>query len=480
MNHLVVGHRQHEPLREGVHHGEGHILVVVLAEPRIHFQIVADVVHPPHVPLEVEAQTSLLYGPCDLGPRRGLLRRRQGRRIHGSRHPVQILQKGDGLQILMAAVDVGPPLLSVIVQIQHRCHGIHPQAVHVVLPQPPRRRGQQEAPHLAPAEVKDPCPPSGVLPLQGVAVLVQAGAVEIDEPVLILAEVGRHPVQNHGDPGPMHPIHEIFQILRGAVAGGGCKIPHTLIPPRVIQRILRHRQQLHGVIAHVPNIGGQPVRQLPIGEKAAVLLPLPGAGMHLVDVEWPLPQRLPAALLPPCRIPPRIGCHLPQTAGVRRTQLAVNAVGIRLPAGAPVGALHHIFIALPHLGLRHRGLPDALRPAVHGKALPVAEVPRHPDAPSIGGIDPEAPALRRAVCAQQRLRLLPAALEKPFQTAFHALPSVSGAGANSPTPPLWAYFTPIPSPRQAPVAVKTPFLRIPQRKSARAIPCAFFSPFRSL
>lgn len=59
---LVVGQGQHVVLGKGVDHGEGHVLVVELAEIGVHLQIVAQVVHPAHVPLQVEAQS-----PCSGG-----------------------------------------------------------------------------------------------------------------------------------------------------------------------------------------------------------------------------------------------------------------------------------------------------------------------------------------------------------------------------------------------------------------------------
>ena len=58
MDHLVVGEGQDVVLREGVHQGEGDVPVVELPEVGVHFDVVADVVHPAHVPLEVEAQAA--------------------------------------------------------------------------------------------------------------------------------------------------------------------------------------------------------------------------------------------------------------------------------------------------------------------------------------------------------------------------------------------------------------------------------------
>src|SRR3546814_2132995 len=52
--------------------------------------------------------------------------------------------------IFIATVDVGQPLTrsTGIIQIEHRCHGIDPQAIQVEHLQPIQRAGQQEGAHL--------------------------------------------------------------------------------------------------------------------------------------------------------------------------------------------------------------------------------------------------------------------------------------------------------------------------------------------
>ena len=52
---------------------------------------------------------------------------------------VQLLQKSNGLQVLVAAVDVGHATrrrAGSVIQVQHAGHRVHPQAVDVVLRQP--------------------------------------------------------------------------------------------------------------------------------------------------------------------------------------------------------------------------------------------------------------------------------------------------------------------------------------------------------
>ena len=94
---LVMRDRQDEILRKGVHQRERDVLVVELAEPGVELQIVAHVVHPAHVPLEVEAEAAILGGPCDERPRGRLLGDHQRVRVDGKRSLVERAQEVDGL-----------------------------------------------------------------------------------------------------------------------------------------------------------------------------------------------------------------------------------------------------------------------------------------------------------------------------------------------------------------------------------------------
>ena len=176
-------------------------------------------------------------------------------------------------------MEVGRPLARApaVVEIQHGGHGVHPEAVDVELLQEVPGGGEEEADDLSPSQVEGPGAPAGMLLLIGVAVLIAGAAVEIDEAVGVLAEVGGHPVQQHGDAPAVQVIHEPAEILRRAEAGGGGKVAGALVAPGLIQGVLRHRQELHGGIAQVADVVRQLLPQLPVGEEAAVLMPPPGA-----------------------------------------------------------------------------------------------------------------------------------------------------------------------------------------------------------
>jgi hypothetical protein len=62
VHHLVVAEGEHEVLGVGVPDRERHIVLVELAEPRIQLEVIEHVVHPTHVPFEVETQAAHVGG----------------------------------------------------------------------------------------------------------------------------------------------------------------------------------------------------------------------------------------------------------------------------------------------------------------------------------------------------------------------------------------------------------------------------------
>jgi hypothetical protein len=53
--------------------------------------------------------------------------------------------------------------------------------------------------------------------------------IEVDQAVVIIREVGRHPVQNHTNALLMQVIDEIHQILGRPVTAGGRKVADSLV-----------------------------------------------------------------------------------------------------------------------------------------------------------------------------------------------------------------------------------------------------------
>ena len=395
MHHLVVGDGKDEILREGVHHGEGDVLVMVLAEPGVHLQVVAHVVHPAHVPLQVEAQAADIGGAGHHGPGGGLLRDHQHAGVHAERHGVQLPQEVDGLQVLMSAVFVGRPgaALAVVVQIQHGRHGVHPQAVDVVFLQPEPGGGEQEALDLGAAVVKDTGAPGGVLPLVGVAVLVAAAAVELVQALLVLAEVGGDPVQQDGDAVFVHVVHEPHKVVGRAEPGGGGEIPRTLIAPGIVQGMLRHRQQLDGGVAHFLDIGRQLPGQIPVINEITVVPSAPGAQVDLINIQGGIIDLVLPLFLLEGLVRPAEAADVVQLAGCGGAGLRMEAVGVRLHMYPAVTAQNGIFISGVRFQTGDEALPDLV---LSGKAVrvlvPAVEIADHGHAPGMGCPDPEHPS----------------------------------------------------------------------------------------
>ena len=75
-----------------------------------------------------------------------------------------------------------------VIQIQHRCDGVHAQPVDVVLLQPEHRVRDQEGADLVAAVVEDQRAPIAMLALARIGVLVQGGAVEECQAVRVLGK----------------------------------------------------------------------------------------------------------------------------------------------------------------------------------------------------------------------------------------------------------------------------------------------------
>ena len=241
-------------------------------EYRVILHIAQEVVHPSHVPLEIEAQAVVLHGSRHFRPGRGLLRDEKGPVFALLIDRIQMLQELDGLQVLLAAIDIRHPLSVIfsIIQIQHGSHRVHADAVRVVHLRPVQGVGDQEILHLGTAVIVDQRSPVGVAALAGIEMLIQAGAVEGRQPEGIPRKMSRHPVQDHADALAVHIIHKIHEILRRAIARGGRVVACHLIAPGLVQRMLHDRHQLHMGIAHILHI----VRQH--GGNLTIIIKLPG------------------------------------------------------------------------------------------------------------------------------------------------------------------------------------------------------------
>ena len=230
---------------------------------------------------------------------------------------VQGLQERHRLVIFLAAVLVGHPLAvpAVVVQVQHRGHRIHPQAVDVVFLKPVHRAGHQEALHLGLAVIEDQGAPLLVLPLAGVLILVARGPVEEGQARRVPGEMGGNPVHNDADALLVAAVHKAHKVPGLAIAGGGGKIADDLIAPRTIVRVLGQGHELNVGEAHVLHIGDELVPQLIVGKDAAVLIFPPRARMDLIDIHRLLIMGMLRLVLEPVIIVPVIAAQLHPAGG---------------------------------------------------------------------------------------------------------------------------------------------------------------------
>ena len=247
------------------------------------------VVHPAHVPFVGKAEPVIRDRLRDAGPGGRFLgdHHRAGTALGDDR--VEMAQEADGFQILAPAVDVRHPFAGVaaVVAIEHRGDRIDAQSVDVEMLEPVQRAGDQEALHLAAAEIVDVGVPVLMEAFARIEMLVERGAVEAREAVRVGREMRRHPVEDDADAGRMQRIDEARKALRRAVARARREQAERLIAPRAAERMLGDRQQLDMGEAHVGEIRDQAVdRDVPQRRGARVVRgPHPRREMHLVDRE---------------------------------------------------------------------------------------------------------------------------------------------------------------------------------------------------
>ena len=156
------------------------------------------------------------------------------------------------------------------------------------------RRGQ-EAPHLVPAVVEDQALPVGVEAQPGIGVLEEVRPVELGQRELVGGKVGRHPVEDHADPGAVELVDQRHEVLGVAVATGRGEEPGRLIAPRAVERVLHERQELDVREPAARHVRDQGLGQLCVAEEAARGLRHRGASCPGGPRRWTWAHRGPCA-----------------------------------------------------------------------------------------------------------------------------------------------------------------------------------------
>ena len=233
MHDLIVRKGQNKVLAVRIDHTERQLTVVMGTEDRIELHIIKEIIHPAHVPLIIKAKSALFYRRRHLRPCSRLLcyQKRTVRILFINR--IQMLEKFNCLEILIATVNICYPLTVVlaIVKIQHRSDRVHPDTVCMVYIFPEQCIGNQEVRYLRTSVIVNQCAPVRMGALTRIEMLVQAGAIERTQSERIARKMSRYPVQNDTNPLLMHIVHEIHKILRRAIPGGRCIVTGHLIAP---------------------------------------------------------------------------------------------------------------------------------------------------------------------------------------------------------------------------------------------------------
>ncbi len=189
--------------------------MVVTAVDRLFRDEVQGVVHPPHVPLEAEAQAARVGRVRHARPRGRFLGDRDGAGRMRIRRLVGLAQEVDGIEVLVAAVLIGDPLAlpARVIEVEHRGDGIHAQTVEVVVLQPETGIRGEEGRHFRPPEIVDVGAPILVEALPRVGMLVEMGPVELAEPMGVQREMARHPVEHHADAGLVGHVDEGREVI---------------------------------------------------------------------------------------------------------------------------------------------------------------------------------------------------------------------------------------------------------------------------
>jgi hypothetical protein len=357
--------------------------VVPPAVEGIGLPVVEGVVHPAHVPLVREAEAAVVDRLADAAPGRRLLGDGEHAGVDAVHQGVEVLEEGDGLEVLVAAVHVGRPLAGPpgVVPVEHRGHGVDAQAVEVQLAQPEQGVGEEEGAHLGPAVVEHEGAPVRVLAPAGVAVLVERSAVEAGQAPLVAGEVGGHPVDDHPDAALVEVVDEPAEVVGVAEARGRREVPGDLVAPGGLEGVLGDGQQLDVGEPEVAHVVGQQGGQLPVGQEPAVGPAAPRPQVHLVDAE-PVAQRVPLRTgRHPLPVGPLVSGR-EGDAGHAALVLGQLRHGVAALAHDAVGALDRVLVpgqgadALDHAGPDPRA-GEALERVV--VARPGVPLPHHVD-----------------------------------------------------------------------------------------------------
>mmetsp|Transcript_13565 Transcript_13565/g.39041 ORF Transcript_13565/g.39041 Transcript_13565/m.39041 type:complete len:893 (+) Transcript_13565:349-3027(+) len=348
---VVVRQGEHPPLVEGVRQVPRELLPPERLRPRSvgerGAQKAERVVGEAHVPLEVEAQVQGVHlatlraldgwpggDPLEI---RALLGEEQHARAALPHSRAQVAEEPDAFLVhdAPACEDGVAVVLPTEASVHHGRHRVQPEAVDVELVDPVLGRPEEVGSHLRLAVIEAGGAPSRQL-AQLALVLELGGAAVPHQAPGVLGKVGAHEIHEHSDAMPVKDVDQVAEVVRRAQAAvHGVEARGALVPPGLVRRVLRQREELHRGEAHLRDVLGQGLGEGAIAPRLGGRHGGPAAQVHLVDR-----QRL------------RCPAILAEGAGAVRQPLGVGpAVGaVPVPPGELV-ALRHLGVVAPVSGM---------------------------------------------------------------------------------------------------------------------------------
>jgi len=168
---------------------------------------------------------------------------------------IEALKEGDGLKVFSPAMFVAHPLLALagVIEIEHGGDCVNTKAVDVEFLQPEHGAGKQEALDFVAPEVEDERAPVELLALARVFVFVKTSTVEEGQPVSVLREVCRYPIEDHTYAGLMAGVDEKLEVVGITEARSGRKVACYLIAPGAGEWMLHRWHQFDVVCSRDPS-----------------------------------------------------------------------------------------------------------------------------------------------------------------------------------------------------------------------------------
>ena len=189
--------------------------------------------HPTHIPLKREAKAAGARIAGDPRPRSRFLGHRDHAGEFAVHHVVGVTQQLHRFEVLIAAVDIRRPLafLARVIEVQHRRHRVHAQAVHVKHIAPKARVGGDEILNLGSAVIKHRRTPIRMLAALGIRMLKKRRAIETHQRPVVLRKMRGHPIDEHANARLVQSVDEKLKILRRTVATARRVKSRNLISP---------------------------------------------------------------------------------------------------------------------------------------------------------------------------------------------------------------------------------------------------------